>query len=433
MESADLPHSPILNRRSPCASWEIVVPQDAFADISDSDLRLLSHHVLDALRSRGLSSPPVPPNPRTPSVAVPAFAPVTVTPPVPTRPDIYDNARFEQIACAGLSQCYDMSPDQLIPTLNLIHLCRQNEVWYTATFLTAEGKVIDLVKDFPRITLESAKQQATQLWSMPNANILWHTRGTQLYNSRLFALFLFNSLTPEFAALLHSHLDTEYSMDGPLLCIAMCNHIHRNHLAFIESIKHKIHLSTLQDHGNDMPKYLRFLQDNLRIITSTGEADTSHNNLIPHIFMQLWNTTIPLFQQCILTWQRKYMENSLNVSPMKLVSMADEECQILKHFNQWVETIDLSIVAMKALVQGNMNGAHSLLEQLSAHLSSLTKDDKPTGYHGKQDADNTDNHFQGRGNDNPPWVYGTPTDKAQMCMFRGRTWYYCTKCGRDGN
>jgi hypothetical protein len=96
------------------------------------------------------------------------------------------------------------------------------------------------------------------------------------------------------------------------------------------------------------------------------------------------------------------MENSLKVSPMKLVSMADEECQILKHSNQWVETIDPSIVAMNALVQGNMNGAHSLLEQLSAHLSSLTKDYNPTRNHGKHDADNKDSRFQGRRNDNPP-------------------------------
>jgi hypothetical protein len=123
---------------------------------------------------------------------VSAFAPATVTPPLATKPDIYDNARFEQIACAGVSQCYDESPNQLMPTLNLIHLCRLNEVWYTATFLTIEGKVTDLVKDFSRITLESAKQQATQLWSMPDANIQRHTRGTQLYNSHLFALFLFN-------------------------------------------------------------------------------------------------------------------------------------------------------------------------------------------------------------------------------------------------
>jgi len=55
-------------------------------------------------------------------LAVSAVAPATVTPRVPTKPDIYDNARFERSAYAGLSQRHDGSPDHLIPTLNLIHL-----------------------------------------------------------------------------------------------------------------------------------------------------------------------------------------------------------------------------------------------------------------------------------------------------------------------
>ena len=120
MESADIPHSPILNCHSPRASREIVVPQDTFADISDGDLRLLSHHILDALRSRGLDSPLVPPNPRTTSVAVPAVAPATVTTLVLANSDIYDNACFEQIACAGLSQKYNGSSDQLSAHLSSI-------------------------------------------------------------------------------------------------------------------------------------------------------------------------------------------------------------------------------------------------------------------------------------------------------------------------
>jgi hypothetical protein len=31
--------------------------------------------------------------------------------------------------------------------------------------------------------------------------------------------------------------------------------------------------------------------------------------------------------------------------------MADEECQILKHSQQWVETIDPSVVGLQALLQ----------------------------------------------------------------------------------
>jgi hypothetical protein len=150
-------------------------------------------------------------------------------------------------------------------------------------------------------------------------------------------------------------------------------------LRFVESIKHKIRLSTLGEHSNDVAAYLRFLQNNLRIITSTGDADTAHNDLLPHIFMKLQNTTIPLFQQKILTWQCNYMENKLKVSPMQLISMADEECQVLKNSNQWVRTIDLSIVAMKALVQGNVHNANNLIRQLHAQFSSIVWPPNQTG------------------------------------------------------
>jgi len=82
----------------------------------------------------------------------------------------------------------------------------------------------------------------------------------------------------------------QYSTDGPLFFITMCSHTHRNRLAFVESVKHKIHVSTLNEHKNDVAAYLQFLQDNLHIMTSTGDEDSLHNDLIPHIFMQLCKT-----------------------------------------------------------------------------------------------------------------------------------------------
>ncbi len=89
-----------------------------------------------------------------------------------------------------------------------------------------------------------------------------------------------NSLTTDFVALLHSRIDQKYSTDGPTLLFTMCFHLHRNHLAFLESIKNKIRLSTLVEFKNDVPSFLRFLQDNLHLITSTGAADNANNDLI---------------------------------------------------------------------------------------------------------------------------------------------------------
>ncbi len=115
--------------------------------------------------------------------------------------------------------------------------------------------------------------------------------------------------------------------------------------------------------------------------------------------------------------------------------MADEECQILKHSNQWVETIDPSIVTMKALVQGNAQGTTALLAQLSAHLTGLKKFPYNDGHLGTSSTGRHDgNAGQGRyyGNDNPPCIYEAPEDSTQKHTFHGRTWYFCTKCGRTG-
>ena len=136
------------------------------------------------------------------------------------------------------------------------------------------------------------------------------------------------------------------SMDGLLLYMIMCNHVHRNHLAFVKSIKNKICTKALANHGYDISTYIQFLQDNLRVIISTGDTDIVHNDLLPHIFLQLWNTMIPIFLQKVLEWQCSNMENKLPIYPSKLATMVEEVCQILKCSNQCVETIDPSVVAM---------------------------------------------------------------------------------------
>jgi hypothetical protein len=408
-------------------------------DLGDDDLRALAADTLSTMRNRGLSPPEVPilrfnvsgssasPNQRHTDVGSVALTPSVCSKPLP---DIYANARFEQIACAGLPVKFDGSPEQLIPTLDLIHIRRINEVWHSATYVKKNNVVIDLIHQFSKVTLADIQNQAKVLWTAPDVELLRHTHGTATYNARLFGVFLLNSLTPDFAALIFSRIDQTYSMDGPLLFITMCQHIHRNHLAFVESIKNKIRLSTLAEHKNDVPAYLQFLQRNLRVITSTGDADTLHNDLLPHIFMQLRSTTIPIFQQKVLEWQQNYMENKLQTSPFKLVKMADDECQILKHSLQWVETIDPSVVVMQAVFQATTQGNTDLFQSIAANLSALTKMQQPYNKSPRVDDDSHSGrrfHF-----DTPEWVYDAPKDLSQRKVYQGRTWYFCTKCGRDG-
>jgi len=169
MDSANLPHSPTLQRRT-SGAISAAIPQVSLDNISDNNSQTLSRYVLTTLRSWGLTLPTIAPTPNLSPTVPPAPVPTVVTTPIASRSDIYDNARFEQIACTGLSQKYNGSPDQLIPTLNLIHLRRQNEVWFGATFLTIDDKMIDLIKDFSRLTLEAAKQQANYgMWRTPTS------------------------------------------------------------------------------------------------------------------------------------------------------------------------------------------------------------------------------------------------------------------------
>jgi hypothetical protein len=152
---------------------------------------------------------------------------------------MWENAKVEQIICSGLKHPYDGSPDALIPTLNLIHIRRRNEVWYSATFIVQEQTLIDLVLQFSKVTESTVLTQAKRLWDAPDASIQSHTRGTATYNNRLLGVFLMNSLTPEFAAVLHSRINPNYCSDGPLLLYTMCQNIHRTHLALVQMEIHR--------------------------------------------------------------------------------------------------------------------------------------------------------------------------------------------------
>jgi hypothetical protein len=86
-----------------------------FCDLNDNELQVLVTLAINTLRNLGIEFN-------------------TSVPQTLKKPDIFDNAKYEQIACNGLQPKYDGSPDELIPTLNAMHIRRQNEAWYVATF-----------------------------------------------------------------------------------------------------------------------------------------------------------------------------------------------------------------------------------------------------------------------------------------------------------
>jgi hypothetical protein len=131
-------------------------PQLSVNDLDDTALSLLSNAIMAAMSTRGLSN--------MPQSIVSSSG----------KPDIYDNARFEQIACAGLQQKYDGSPDQLIPTINLVHIRRQNEVWSSATYIMQDGKKIDMIQQFSQVLPQTVQDQAKLLWDDPDVDTNRH-------------------------------------------------------------------------------------------------------------------------------------------------------------------------------------------------------------------------------------------------------------------
>jgi len=412
-------------------------PVDVFHGIANDDLSRLVQAAQLAMQTRGMQPPlppqgyslippPPPPQPRQPIINPPRTPP---RPPVYSVHDIWENARIEQVMCTGLKPHYDGSPEQLLPTLNLIHIRRQNEAWAPATYLLQNGKLVDLVLQFSAIKEETVKAQAKCLWDTPDAVTQRHMQGSATSNARLFGTFLLNSMTPEFSAIVFSRIDPQYCSDGPLILFVMCQHIHRNHLAFVETTKNKIRLSTLSEHKNDVRTYLRFLHDNLKVISSTGSDDNEHKDLIPHILLQLRTTTIPLFQQSILKWQREYFENTFPLTPSLLVQKADQEVQILKHAGQWVETIDPSVTAMQATLKATKDRSGELLKSLVANFSqhSQRQRDGSRSYRSSSQL-----KYQNGRHQTPDWLLDRPSDPREVKYFNGRQWHFCDKCGRSG-
>lgn len=88
---------------------QVPTEQTNFKELNDKELQVLVTLAISAFCYRGISVS-------------------SLVPPAPKTPDIFDDANFEQIACAGLGPKDNGSLDELIPTLKAINIRCQNEV-----------------------------------------------------------------------------------------------------------------------------------------------------------------------------------------------------------------------------------------------------------------------------------------------------------------
>ena len=134
------------------------------------------------------------------------------------------------------------------------------------------------------------------------------------------------------------------------------------------------------------------------------------------------------------------MESSLKLTPIKLVSLANQECQVLKHSGQWVETINPSIVAMQAMLHSTTQGTAKVFKQLTVNLSKLSGNHNLNpngqGWHREASSGNGQRHQEDQHrhymSDSPDWVYEKPNEAHETGTYRGRIWSFCPECGHNG-
>ncbi len=167
-------------------------------------------------------------------------------------PDYYNIAKYEDIICKGIKPAYDGSPDQLIPFLNRLDIRRQDESCYPSTNFTVAGKSYDLTRHFTQVSGDDITRAAEDRWKSPTIASDKLTLDHPMFNARVLGRLLMASITDTFSITTINRVPQNLRKDGPLLLWTVCNHIHRNNIAFIETIKTKIRNATPTQFGDDV-------------------------------------------------------------------------------------------------------------------------------------------------------------------------------------
>ncbi len=400
------------------------------SDVQTSPLRLTTvelHEIATHIQTQRATIASLTPIPRT----------TTNTPTTPSQgfilrpsrqPDYYNNAKFEDLATRPLKPTYDGSPDQLVPFLNRLDIRRHDEGWYPITFVTIRNKKLDLLRDFTQISATDIRQQAKNRWDSLTMEIDKHTVDHPTYNARILAKLLFGSIGDDFSLMILHRVPETYRNDGPYVLWTICNHIHRNNIAFNETIKQRIRDSTLVQFDNDVLKYIISVRDNLRLITTSSKQD-NHNDLLIYIFRELTTCSIEPFKQAVQRWHVEYLEaKTPDLTPTTLLEQADTKVQILQHAGQWTKSLNPEVMALQLELQAQREQSAFLVKQLTAHVTRLV-DNK--GYKRQNGAFKHTRNGQRIGGTHPTWMTIPPTYPTETKIQDNRLYTWCTKC-RNG-
>jgi len=309
-----------------------------------------------------LSKLPTPPSP----LPSPPRQPPAIT------PDFFSNAKYEDIVCKPFKPQFDGTPDNLVPFLNRLDIRRHNESWGSITYVTVNGRQLDLIRNFSQIPETTVTREAKLRWEAITNSRDKHTLSHPTFNARILAKLLLKSLTDDFSITIVNRIPTALCNDGPLFLWTICHHFHRNNVAFVESTKHRIRSATLANFSNDPCAYILHIKDNLRLITLNDGASSDHNDLLIHLFTQLTSAPIKAFAEWAQKLYVDYLEAKLTImTPTTFLKDADDKAQVLKHAGQWQDTETPAVMALQAAFDPQRQESHQTIQRLMAHIGQI--------------------------------------------------------------
>jgi hypothetical protein len=180
----------------------------------------------------------------TTALTPPGRSPASVAFPGASTPAYYNNAKYEEICCRAIKPIYDGSEGELMPFLTQIDIRRQDEGWAPTTYVTLNGRKLDLTYEFAHIMEADILHTVKARWTSSTVDDDKHTIGHDTCSTRLLAKCLMNSITTELSLLIINRISLAYQSDETYILWLISNNIHQNNVAFIEHIREKVMLAT---------------------------------------------------------------------------------------------------------------------------------------------------------------------------------------------
>jgi hypothetical protein len=166
-------------------------------------------------------------------------------------------------------------------------------------------------------------------------------------------------------------------------------------------------------------------------ITSVSLLPLATPQPLVYLFAQLQLCKVPLFKEAVDSWHIAYLEAKLpGLNPEKLLKMADDKIQVLKHVDQWKESDNVEIMALKLELQKQKQDSDIIIWNLVAHVSRISHAHHfpHNNMNQKHPLPNSTPSIPTHMPKYPPWMIIPPQHPMETKLVDRHLYTWCTKC-----